>query len=125
MAKATKSEDAEVKQRALRIIKQIEKQFEKEAIAYFKKLEGKVNIDGGWVTVGKHPLGKPVIRLSLCNTKITDAGLVHLRGLTNLQKLYLGNTKVTEAGVENLRKALPKCEINYGCPVPSDASFAP
>jgi len=37
---------------------------------------------------------------------------VHLKGLTNLQSLYLdGTNKVTDAGVADLRKALPNCEI--------------
>ena len=34
----------------------------------------------------------------------------HLKGLTNLQKLYLP-TKVTDAGIAELKKALPKCSI--------------
>ena len=45
------------------------------------------------------------------NKQVTDAGLEHLKGLTNLTSLSLGNTKMTPAGVEALRKALPKCEI--------------
>jgi len=49
--------------------------------------------------------------LYLMNTKVTDAGLVHLKGLTNLEELYLMNTKVTDAGVQELRKALPDCLI--------------
>ena len=49
--------------------------------------------------------------LGLMDTKVTDAGLVHLTGLTNLQELGLGSTKVTDAGVADLQKALPNCEI--------------
>ena len=37
------------------------------------------------------------------NTKITDAGLVHLKGLTELQSLNLGLTKVTDAGLAHLK----------------------
>ena len=44
-------------------------------------------------------------------TKITDAGLVHLRGLANLEVLTLLETQVTGAGVIGLSKALPDCEI--------------
>ncbi len=51
--------------------------------------------------------------LWLEDTKITDAGLVHLKGLTNLKRLYLWNTKVTDAGVQELKKALPDCEIMH------------
>ena len=34
---------------------------------------------------------------------MTDAGLVHLKGLTNLQSLDLDSTKVTDAGLEHLK----------------------
>ena len=49
--------------------------------------------------------------LTLSETQITDAGLVHLVGMTNLQKLIFRGTKVTSAGVAELQKALPNCEI--------------
>ena len=39
------------------------------------------------------------------------AGLVHLKGLTKLQRLKLGGTKVTDAGVADLQKALSNCKI--------------
>ncbi len=41
--------------------------------------------------------------LVLSDTKITDAGLVHLKGLTNLQTLYLYNTQITDAGLVHLK----------------------
>lgn len=41
--------------------------------------------------------------LNLCNTQITDAGLVHLKGLTGLQELYLTDTHVTDVGLAHLR----------------------
>jgi hypothetical protein len=51
--------------------------------------------------------------LNLFNTKVTDAGLEHLKALTSLQWLSLGSsfgpigkTKVTNAGLEHL-KGLP------------------
>ena len=44
---------------------------------------------------------------------VTDAGLVHLKGLTNLTNLILPyHTQVTDAGVAELKKALPNCDIN-------------
>jgi hypothetical protein len=52
--------------------------------------------------------------LWLPNTKIGDAGLEHLKGLTQLQFLALGNTAVTDAGVKKLRQALPNCKIGLG-----------
>ena len=43
--------------------------------------------------------------------KISDAGLEHLKGLTKLQYLFLGTTKGTDAGVQKLKAALPKCKV--------------
>ena len=52
-----------------------------------------------------------VFEVYLAGTKITDAGLVHLKGLTNLQKLIISGS-ITDAGVADLQKALPNCEIS-------------
>ena len=50
--------------------------------------------------------------LDLMGTQITDAGLVHLKGMTNLQDLNLyGCPNITDSGVAELQKALPNCEI--------------
>jgi len=43
--------------------------------------------------------------------RITDAGLEHLKGLSNLKHLDLDDKKVTAEGRAMLRKALPNCEI--------------
>lgn len=91
------------------------------AIAYFKKLKGKMTVD-------ETSPDKPVIGLSLdlsdvtdaelvylkglaelqnldlSGTQITDAGLVHLAGLTKLQELRLSSTKITDAGLEQLKR---------------------
>jgi hypothetical protein len=40
--------------------------------------------------------------LCLGGTKITDAGLAHIEGLNQLQSLWLNNTKVTDAGLAQL-----------------------
>ncbi|MBL4886165.1 MAG: hypothetical protein JKY95_16740 [Planctomycetaceae bacterium] len=50
--------------------------------------------------------------LDLEGTKVSDAGLVHLKGLTGLRRLHLEDTKVTKEGVKELQTALPKCKIN-------------
>ena len=50
-------------------------------------------------------------KLRLNSYQITDAGLVHLKGLTKLEELTLNETQITDAGVAELKKALPKCEI--------------
>ena len=49
--------------------------------------------------------------LYLTDTQVTDAGLVHLAGMTNLGILFLDETQVTDAGVAELQKALPNCGI--------------
>ena len=51
-------------------------------------------------------------KLNLSRSNITDAGLVHLKGLTGLVALDVGNTKITDAGIAELKKALPKCSVN-------------
>jgi len=57
--------------------------------------------------------------LELYGTKITDAGLVYLKGLTNLTFLTLSK-EVTDAGVAELQKALPNCVISrYPPPSPT------
>ena len=48
--------------------------------------------------------------LNLNRSEITDAGLSHLKKLTNLQTLFLKDTKVTDAGIPELQEALPNCE---------------
>ena len=44
--------------------------------------------------------------LDIRGTQITDAGLVHLIGLTNLQECYF---TVARPGLDALKKALPNC----------------
>jgi Leucine-rich repeat (LRR) protein/HEAT repeat protein len=65
---------------------------EGEAITEIKRL-------GGAIEVGA---AKSAFRVVLENTKITDAGLTHLRALTGLQKLDLGGTSITDAGLIQL-----------------------
>jgi hypothetical protein len=69
---------------------------QEQAVARIKKLGGKVEVDD------KSP-GKPVIRVDLHGTRVTDADLVHLTALTQLQKLNLGWTQVGDAGLEHLK----------------------
>ncbi|MEO2021815.1 MAG: hypothetical protein ABGX05_08295 [Pirellulaceae bacterium] len=82
--------------------KQPSAETQQEAIAALEQLGA---------TIGKDENGN-VVSLSLIGTKITDAGLVHLKRLTKLQRLGLEFTKVTDAGVADLQKALPNCKIS-------------
>jgi Leucine-rich repeat (LRR) protein len=43
-------------------------------------------------------------RLYLKTTKISDSGLVHLRSLPQLQYLYLDATQISDAGLVNLKE---------------------
>ena len=52
--------------------------------------------------------------LNLYATEISDTGLLHLKNLSKLKKLYLWQTKVTKAGVADLQKALPQLDVNTG-----------
>ena len=45
-------------------------------------------------------------RLDISHTQVTDAGLGHLKGLTQLDALWLNGTQVTDAGL-NASRAWP------------------
>ena len=47
----------------------------------------------------------------LSETRVTDAGLQSLRGLTKLRFVNLWRSKVTDEGVRELREALPNAQI--------------
>jgi hypothetical protein len=46
------------------------------------------------------------------NPRITDAGLEHLQGNSSLRVLSLSGTAVTDRGVEHLQRCLPNLVIN-------------
>jgi hypothetical protein len=51
--------------------------------------------------------------LILIGAPITDAGLVHLKGLKKLRYVILTGDAVTSEGVDELQRALPKLSITY------------
>ena len=65
---------------------------EEQAIAAFKELGGRVEVDNN----------NSAVRLDLKRTKITNADLVHLEALTKLQDLILFDTKITDAGMVHM-----------------------
>ena len=52
-----------------------------------------------------------LVHLHLTNTQVTDAGLVHLKDLTQLQLLSVVRTEVTDAGRQELLRAIPRLQI--------------
>ncbi|MEE2707567.1 MAG: hypothetical protein VX988_10980 [Planctomycetota bacterium] len=87
-------------------------------IAAIEKLGGKVEVDKNEAVVLvdlnlsevtdaglMHLRGlKNLKELKLFRTKVTDAGLVHLKGLTGLEELNLTNTEITDAGLVHLKE---------------------
>ena len=63
---------------------------------------------GGKVTVKENGADKRVIEVNLAKTKVTDAGLEHLKGLTQLQSLNLVYANVTDTGQEG---TAPGCQV--------------
>ena len=73
---------------------------EKAAIAAIQELGGSVRYKEriwGW--------GGPLVGVSFFGrpAEVTDADLIHLKGLTNLYALYLTHTEVTDTGLEHLK----------------------
>jgi internalin A len=58
--------------------------------------------------------------LRLENVQVTDAGLANLEGLTNLEALLLYNTQVTDQAATNLQKSLPNCRITVEADMPQE-----
>ena len=59
---------------------------------------------------GDEHLGNAVV-VELYGTQITDAVLVHLKGLTKLEWLWVRETRITDEGIKKLQEALPNCKI--------------
>src|SRR5262249_12679584 len=69
---------------------------ERQAVAAIEKLGGKVTRD-------EASPGKPVVKVDLSLSGVTDAGLAPVQGLRRLQALALSGTKVRDAGLGHLR----------------------
>ncbi|PHS04099.1 MAG: hypothetical protein COA78_17000 [Blastopirellula sp.] len=74
------------------------------AVTEIKKLGGKVELNES----------SEVIQVILSQTQVTDAGLVHLKGLNSLISLGLNDTQITDAGLEHL-KGLTSLNRLYLC----------
>ena len=84
------------------------------AITALEKLAAKIEKDDN---------GEVVV-VNLTNTQVSDAGLVHLKGLTNLRQLNLRNTRISDAGLVHL-KGLTKMKVLILTEIPiTDAGLA-
>ena len=54
-------------------------------------------------TIERNEQGEVALVRLAFSEKTTDAGLVHLKGLTNLRRLWLRNTKIIDGGLEHLK----------------------
>jgi Leucine-rich repeat (LRR) protein len=50
-------------------------------------------------------------KLFISYTNITDASVPTIKGLTNLNTLYMQGTKISNEGVQEITAALPNCRI--------------
>ena len=85
---------------------------QKAAAKAIEKVGGIVKLERTWL--GKLLRDDSLVRVTdvfLSGTPDTNAALVHLQGLSQLQWLDLTGTKVTDQGVKKLQQALPKCNI--------------
>ncbi len=57
--------------------------------------------DAGLAPLG--PIAGKIASLDLARTKVTDAGLATLSGMTGLKELHLENTAITDAGLDHLK----------------------
>jgi uncharacterized protein YjbI with pentapeptide repeats len=64
---------------------------------------------GGKLTRDESSPGKPIVKVDLAGTSVSDADLIHLRSLAHLSELNLANTRVRE-GLVYLKK-LPELKV--------------
>ena len=86
------------------------------AVSFVESLGGKVFRDDN------SPL-KPVTRIGLSGTQVTDAGLKELAPLTNVSWLNLDHTQVTDIGLEQLAPLRNRYHLNLPCTQVTDAGI--
>ena len=66
-----------------------------------------------------------LLQLELCGSSVTDAGLVHLEGMTKLCYLDLRRTQVTDAGLVHLKGMTKLCYLDLSHTQVTDAGLVP
>ncbi len=92
----------------------LRQKFDPEIADALKQLQ-ELNLDGTKVTDAglEHLKGLTQLRtLNLSGTTITDSGLKHLQSFTELQKVNLRGTKVTDAGLQHIAGLTQLQELN-------------
>lgn len=89
---------------------------EKAAASWVKEIGGQVGRDD------EKP-GQPIYLVDLTGTKVTDAGLKKLSGLTNLTILNLQGTEVTDAGLKSLAEHKNLSQLNLNATRVTDAGL--
>jgi hypothetical protein len=92
-----------------------------EELSLVEEGGGMVISDSALAHVGRMKNLKKLMLISL--PQVTDAGLVHLHGLTKLEDLVIRRTGVTEAGLEQFFKALPDCRVITDVPIQGPAEI--
>lgn len=69
----------------------------------------RTDINDQQVSVIQHLSGVEI--LNLTGTRVGDAGLSHVHGLTGLKRIYAAHTDISDEGVRQLKEAIPDCEI--------------
>jgi len=70
-----------------------------------------VNLDSASISPLSQRLLFEMFLIGWPERSLSDAELVHLKGLIKLETLDLSGTAITGAGVADLQKALPNCKI--------------
>ena len=73
-----------------------------------------VAVDGGDAVLDAVAQLEGLEWLNLYGTQVTDAGLMKLKGLGNLKKVYLWQSKATADGAKALKVELPSLEVIFG-----------
>ena len=124
-----KASDARVAGKAARLFGMLQQQRRARAIDMIRRLGGRVSVTLGkadGVTIDEDWAGgdqalrnlrllPDVTRVNLEDSPITDAGMVHLAGLTKLTHLYLGHSQVKGPGLVHLKglKKLSHLSLRY------------